>query len=195
MPGVYYRDALWIGVCGTAGILGIRRLVEFLSAHWQTVHRSYSLTVGRGFDASLPSGALVGAALGGSLFVAGLIALIAALVASSLKSSWMRYAAFLLGVMFLVGSDWGNGADFAKQFVAEAILLGAMVFGVRRVIRFNMLGCILVVALLALLGGAAQMLGQADGFYRTNGYALLAVMVLLLGWPFAVWRMRGSAES
>jgi membrane protease YdiL (CAAX protease family) len=195
MPGVYYRDALWIGVCGTAGFLGLRRLVEFFALHWPSAHRSYVLTLGRGFDASLPSGAILGAALGGSLFYTGLIALIAAFVASSLKSSWMRYLAFLLGVMFLAGSDWGNGADFAKQFVAEAILLGVIVFGVRRVIRFNMLGCLLIMALLALLGGAAQLLGQPDAFYRTNGYALLAVMVLLLGWPFAVWRMRASTPN
>src|SRR5580692_9406372 len=36
MPAVYYRDALWIGVCGTAGILGLRRLLEFFTFHWQT---------------------------------------------------------------------------------------------------------------------------------------------------------------
>ncbi len=94
MPGVYYRDALWIGVCGTAGFLGLRRLVEFFSLHWQTVHRSYDLTLGRGFDASLPSGAIVGAALGGGLFLTGMIALIAAFVASSLKAGWMRYQRF-----------------------------------------------------------------------------------------------------
>jgi len=195
MPGVYYRDALWIGVCGTPGFLGLRRLVEFFFLHWPSGHRSYALTLGRGFDASLPSGAILGAALGGSLFYTGLIALIAAFVASSLKSSWMRYLAFLLGVMFLAGSDWGNGADLAKQFVAEAILLGVIVFGVRRVIRFNMLGCLLIVGLLALLGGAAQMLGQPDAFYRTNGYALLVVMVLLLAWPLTVWRMRAATPS
>jgi membrane protease YdiL (CAAX protease family) len=195
MPGVYYRDALWISVCGTAGFLGLRRLVEFFFLHWPSAHRSYALTLGRGFDASLPSGAILGAALIGSLFVTGLIALLAAFVASSLKSSWMRYLAFLLGVMFLSGSDWGNGADLAKQFVAEAILLGVIVIVVQRVIRFNMLGCLLIVGLLALLGGAAQLLGQPDAFYRTNGYALLVVMVLLLGWPFTVWRMRASTPS
>ncbi len=195
MPGVYYRDALWIGVCGTAGFLGLRRLIEFFFLHWPSAHRSYALTLGRGFDASLPSGAILGAALGGSLFYTGLIALIAAFVASSLKSSWMRYLAFLLGVMFLAGSDWGNGVDFAKQFVAEAILLGVIVFGVRRVIRFNMLGCLLIVALLALMGGAAQMLAQPDSFYRTNGYALILLMILLLAWPLTVWRMRASTPN
>ncbi len=195
MPGVYYRDALWIGVCGTAGFLGLRRLVEFFSLHWPSAHRSYALTLGRGFDASLPSGAILGAALGGSLFYTGLIALLAAFVASSLKSSWMRYLAFLLGVMFLAGSDWGNGADFAKQFVAEAILLGVIVFGVRRVIRFNMLGCLLIVAALGLLGGAAQMLAQPDAFYRTNGYALILLMILLLAWPLGAWRMRASTSG
>jgi len=195
MPGVYYRDAMWISVCGTAGFLGLRRLVEFFSLHWPSAHRSYALTLGRGFDASLPSGAILGAALGGSLFITGAIALIAAFVASSLKSSWMRYLAFLLGVMFLAGSDWGNGVDFAKQFVVEAIVLGVIVFGVQRVIRFNMLGCFLIAAALGLVGGAAQMLGQPDAFYRTNGYALILLMILLLAWPLAVWRMRASTPS
>ncbi len=97
--------------------------------------------------------------------------------------------------MFMAGSDWGNGADFAKQFLLEAIVLGAIVFGVQRVIRFNMLGCLLIIAALGLLRGGLQFLAQPDEFYRTNGYALLVVMVLLLGWPFVVWRMRASATS
>ena len=182
-------------MCGTAGYLGLRRLVEFFALHWPSAHRSYALTVGRGFDASLPSGAILGAALASSLFLTGLIALLAAFVASSLNSSWMRYLAFLLGVMFLAGSDWGNGVDFAKQFLVEAILLGVIVFGVRRVIRFNMLGCLLIAASLGLLGGAAQMLAQPDAFYRANGYTLIVLMILLLAWPLAVWRMRASTPS
>ena len=79
--------------------------------------------------------------------------------------------------------------------MAEAILLGVIVFGVQRVIRFNMLGCLLIAASLGLLGGAAQMLAQPDAFYRTNGYALIVLMILLLAWPLAVWRMRASTPS
>ncbi len=57
------------------------------------------------------------------------------------------------------------------------ILLGVIVFGVSRVIRFNVLGCLLIVALLTLLGAAAQLLSQPDAFYRTNGYAVIVMML------------------
>jgi hypothetical protein len=82
--------------------------------------------------------------------------------------------------------------DLAKQFIAEAILLGVIVFGVRRVMRFNVLGGLLVVACLALVGAAAQLLAQPDGFYRTNGYVAVLVTGLLLAWPLSVWRMRAA---
>jgi len=194
MLAVYYRDALWMGVCGTAGFLGIRRLIEFLSAHWQTVHRSLAFSLGQNFDAVLPSGAILGGALLSSLFLTGVVGFVAAFVASVLRARWLRFALFLLGAMFLTGSNWGDGMDFAKQFLGEAILLGVIAFGVRRVMRFNVLGCLLVVALLALLGAAAQFLGQPDAFYRTNGYVVVLLMLLLLAWPLAVWRMRAAGR-
>ena len=192
MPGVYYRDALWIGVCGPAGFLGLRRLIEFISTHWQTVHRSLPFSLGQNFDAALPSAAFVGGALIGSLFFTGLITFAAGFVASVVRARWLRFVVFLLGAMFLSGSDWGNGTDFAKQFIGKAILLGVIVFGVRLVMRFNVLGGLLVVACLALVGAAAQLLAQPDAFYRTNGYAVVLVMGLLLAWPLSVWRMRAA---
>jgi len=195
MPGVYYRDALWIGVCGAAGFLGVRRLIEFISMHWQTVHRSLPFSLGQNFDAVLPSGSILGGALVSSLFLTGVIAFVSAFVASVLRARWLRFALFLLGAMFLTGSGWGNGTDFAKQFLAEAILLGVIVFGVRRVMRFNVLGCLLAVALLSGLGASAQLLGQPDAFYRANGYAVIVMMLLLLAWPLSVWRMRAAITN
>ena len=192
LPAVYYRDALWIGVCGTAGLLGLRRVLEFISLHLQSLHRSLAFSVGQYFDAAIPSGAAVGSALISSLFYTGLIAFVAAFVASVLRARWQRFLLFLLGALALAGSGWGGGADFAKQFLAGAILLGVLVFGVRRVMRFNVLGCLLVVACLSLLGAAAQLLGQPDAFYRTNGYAVVLMMGVLLAWPLAAWRMRAS---
>ena len=192
MPGVYYRDALWIGVCGTAGFLGVRRLIEFIAMHWQTTHRSLPFSLGQNFDAVLPAGAFVGGALIGSLFVTGLIAFIAAFVGSVIRASWLRFVFFLLAVMFMTGSDWGNGTDFAKQFIGAAILLAVIVFGVRRVMQFNVLGGVLVVACLSLLGAAAQLLAQPDAFYRTNGYAVILAIGLLLALPLSAWRLRAA---
>ncbi len=60
LPALYYRDALWIGVCGTAGLLGLRHLIEFSSSHWQTVHRSLAFSLGQYFDAVLPTGGDLG---------------------------------------------------------------------------------------------------------------------------------------
>src|SRR5690349_14105151 len=36
--------------------------------------------------------------------------------------------------------------------------------------------------------GAAGLLAQPDGFYRTNGYAVLLALALLFAWPLAAWR-------
>lgn len=195
MPAIYYRDALWIGMCGATGFLGLRRLMEFVTFHLQTVHRSLPFSFGQNFDARLPVGAIFGGAVISSLFLTGFIVFIAAFVAGVLKARWLRFGIFLLGAMFLAGSDWATGADFAKQFLVEAILLGAIVFGVSKVIRFNVLGCLLIVALLALLGAAAQLLPQPDAFYRTNGYAVIVMILMLLALPPIVWRMRASTPA
>jgi len=63
---------------------------------------------------------------------------------------------------------------------------------VRYVIRFNVLGYFLILAGIALLGGAGEMLRHPDYFYRANGYGALVALAALLGWPLAVWQ-RGEA--
>jgi hypothetical protein len=78
--------------------------------------------------------------------------------------------------------------------LARLILLSVLVFGVRRVVRLNILGCLLVVAATSLLGGAAELLSQPDSFYRANGYAVLVALTLLFAWPFLAWRMGDSAK-
>jgi hypothetical protein len=58
--------------------------------------------------------------------------------------------------------------------------------------RFNILGCFLIVAGSSLLGGASELLSQPDSFYRANGYAVLLALILLFAWPLMTWR-RGDA--
>jgi membrane protease YdiL (CAAX protease family) len=193
LPAVYYRDALWIGLGGSAASIGLNRLLAWASTRWPTAHRSMGAFFGHNLDAVLPGGAVLAGTILQCLFYAGLLTMVAAFVASIVRASWLRLLLFLLGALALTGSSWGNGADFAKQFLAEAILLAFIVVGVRWVTRFNILGIILVVAFSGLLGGAVPLLEQPNSFYRMNGYALLLLMGLLLAWLLFLWQARRSA--
>ena len=189
MPAAYYRDALWIGLGGAGALLGLQTLMQAASQHWPTAHRSAEAGFGADFGATLPAASILGSTLLHALMLAGVVALIASFIAAQLRARWMRFLAFLLGALALAGSTWGSPADFAKQWLAQAIFLGVIVFGVRRVMRFNIMGCFLVLATLALVGAAAELLPQPDAFYRANGYAVLLMLALLLAWPLVAWRM------
>jgi membrane protease YdiL (CAAX protease family) len=192
MPAGYYRDALWIGLGGAAGLLGLERLLASASTHWPTVHRSLDASFGMDFDALLPVAAILGGTVLRSLLLTGLVTAIAAFLAAQVRQPWLRILLLLLGALALVGGGWGSPADLVKQFLARLILLGVLAFGVQRVMRFNILGCLLIVAGTSLFGGAAELLAQPDSFYRANGYAVLLMLVLLYAWPLAAWRLRGA---
>ncbi len=192
MPAAYYRDALWIGLGGAAGLLGLERLLATASTHWPTAHRSLEAAFGQDFDAIFPAASIIGGTLLHSMLMTGLVMAIAAFIAAQVRQPGLRILLFLVGALSLVGGGWGGPADLAKQFVARLILLSILVFGMRRVVRFNLLGCFLIVAGTFLLGGAAELLAQPDSFYRANGYAVLLSLILLFAWPFTAWRMRAA---
>jgi hypothetical protein len=120
---------------------------------------------------------------------------VAAFVAAEVRHTGLRILLLLVGALSLAPGNWGSPADLAKQFLAWLILLGVLVFGVRRVMRFNILGCFLVVAGTSLLGGTAELLSQPDSFYRSNGYAVLLALVLLFVWPLVAWRRGDSGGA
>jgi hypothetical protein len=63
LPGVYYRDALCIGLGGSAAILGLERLLATASLHWPTIHRALPASIGTDFDAILPAASILGGSL------------------------------------------------------------------------------------------------------------------------------------
>ena len=197
MPRGYYRDALWIGLGGSAGLLGLERLLETASLHWPTVHRYLDVSLGQNFGAVFPAVAILGETLLDGLRMTAYVVVIASFVAARVKRTWLRVVLFFVGALAVVGGSWGSPADFAKQFLARLILLGVLVFGVRFVMRFNLLGCFLVVAGTSLASGATELLAQPNAFYQRNGYAVLLVLVLLFAWPLAGWRQNslGPAAS
>jgi hypothetical protein len=195
MPKAYYLDAFWVGLGGAAGILGLKTLLQWVSVHWPTAHRATAASFGTNFDAALPGAAVVGWTVNHSLLFTALVALVAAFVAAHLRTRSLRLLVFLLGGLALIGTSWGSPADFAKQWLAQIILLAAYAFGVRRVMRFNILGCFLVLAAMALTSEAAELLSQPDGFYRLNGCAVIAALVILLAWPLIAWRKAPAASD
>jgi len=194
MPPAYYRDALWIGVGGTAALVGVSRLAALAAAHWPTVHRAIESSFGDDFDATIPAASVAGTMILRALMYTGLAGLLASFVAGYMKQTWLRALLFLCAALALVGSNWGSPADFAKQFLSVAVILAALVVGVTRVVRFNMLGCFLIAASTALLAGASKLVAQPDAFYKANGYVAFFLLIALLVWPLMAWRGRTAAS-
>jgi membrane protease YdiL (CAAX protease family) len=198
MPAAYYRDAFWIGLGGAAALLGLQTVLQTASQRWPTVHRFTDASFGSNFDAVLPGAAALGAVLQHSLLFTGIVALAASFISAELRARWMRFLAFLLGalaIVAVVGGNWGSPADLAKQWLAQVIFLAVLVFGVRRVMRFNILGCFLVLALTSLVGVAVELLSQPDTFFRANGYAVVLLLVVLVAWPLLAGRTRPAEDS
>ncbi|HEV2102850.1 MAG TPA: CPBP family intramembrane glutamic endopeptidase [Candidatus Acidoferrum sp.] len=189
----YYRDALWIGLGGSAALIGVRRFLDVASDWWPTEHRGLAAGAGQMFDAVFPAGMVIGGSILSALIVTGAVMLAAACLGAEVRVRWLRLVLFLALAAGLV-SSWGSPIDFLKQFLANLILLTFVVFGMRRVVRFNVLGLFLIVAGTNLLGGALQLSRQTDGFYRFQAYLVLAVLALLLAWPLVAWRT-GSGQS
>ncbi len=193
MPGAYYRDAFFIGLGGTAALVALGRIAALASAHWPTVHRAAEASFGGDFDTVLPAGSIFGSVLLRGLLYSGLVGVVAGFIDLYMKPLWMRLLLFLVAAMALVGADWGSAADFVKQFVSAAVILAVLIVGVTRVVRFNLLGYFLIAVCTSLLSGAVKLIGQPNSFYKENGYAVVAMLVLLLAWPLVEWLRAGSA--
>jgi membrane protease YdiL (CAAX protease family) len=188
MPAIYYRDALWIALGGTALLIGLRQFLAAADAWWPTLHRGLPANFGDNFDALYPAATVVGGAILRGLFLTGTFALATSFLGAELRARWLRMVLFFALAAALV-SDWGNAGDFLKQLLGSLVVLSVVVFGIRRVVRFNLLGCFLLVASVSLLTGVWGLLSQADSFYRAQAYWILGVLIALLAWPAVAWRM------
>lgn len=119
-----------------------------------------------------------------------LVGVTVAFLASMIRAKWMRAGVFVLAVLALggFGANWNDPMDVAKKMIIAAVWIAVIDLAVRYVIRFNVLGYFLIIAGLALLGGAGELLRQPDYFYRANGYGVLAALVVLFAWPLIAWR-------
>jgi membrane protease YdiL (CAAX protease family) len=193
MPGTYYRDALFIGLGGTAAWAGLDAISKWIYQHWPSAQQAAAASFGANLDSAIPAVAIVGNALRGGLTLTALVALTAAFIASMIRPLWMRAGVFALAVWALGGfaSNWSDPMDVIKKMVIGAMWIVVIDVTVRYVIRFNVLGYFMISASLVLLAGAGELLGHPDHFYRVNGYAVLMALAALFVWPLLAWR-RGT---
>jgi hypothetical protein len=194
MPANYYRDAFWIGLGGSAFLIAVHRLLDAAMNWWPTLHRALPARFGDSFDAIYPAASVVGSSILRALFLTGVLALAASFLAAELRVRWLRLLLFIAVAASMITS-WGSPGDFLQQSVSSAIVLGILVFGIRQVARFNMLGWFLVIACSALLAGAVELLSQPDRFYHTQGFIVAAALGLLLLWPLLNWRLKPEATT
>ena len=194
MPGDYYRDAFWLGAGGTAALIGVERLVAAFGHWWPTTERMLPANVGTDFDAIFPAVSVVAGAILASLFITGAIALAGSFVGAEVRLRAVRLL-LLLAVALGFIATWGSPLDFAKHFLQNLVLVGFVVVGISSVVRVNIMGLFLIVASATLLGGAFPLLGQADRYYKTQGYLVLVATVILLALPLIQWRLRAKYRA
>jgi hypothetical protein len=190
MPRVYYRDALFIGLGGTAGWVALETILSWASQHLPGAQADAAANFGSNLDAVFPAAAILGLAVRSGLTLTAVVATAAGFIVSMIRPKWLQAGVFLLAVLALGGfaANWHDPMDVVKKMVIAAIWIGVIDVMVRYVVRFNVLGYFLIVAGLFLLGGAGEMLRHPDYFYRANGYGILLGLVVLFGWPLVGWR-------
>lgn len=194
MPREYYRDAFWIGLGGGAGLVGLHLVLYRLGSLFPTLHRSFPAAFGTDFDAYFPALSIAGTAILRGFLLAAILAALAAFLVSRVRSQAIQAGLFVLAALAAM-ANWGNGADFVKQFAGETIVLAVAVWGVLQIGRLNLLGYFLLIACIVLFEGASDLLLQPQSFYRANGIGVVAFLLALLAWPLILWHTNRSAPS
>jgi len=194
MPEEYYRDAFWLGLGGTAALIGVQRLLVAAAQLWPTTERMLPAGVGVDFDAVFPGATVITGAVLWSLLYVGAVALAGAFLAAEIRNRGVRLVLLIAVALGFIGT-WGSWFDFLKHLLANLLLLAFVVVGISRFVRLNLAGLFLIITSGALLAGAAPLLRQADRYYKTQGYVALVAVVVLLALPLIQWRLRPNAPA
>jgi hypothetical protein len=195
MPSAYYRDALCIGLGGSAVLTGLHHLSGASATHTVTLHRWMESSFAGSFDAVIPAASIFATALMRGLLYTGAVAVIASFVLAYVRPTWLKIFLFLFATISTAGSNWIGSLAFAKQWMTGIFVLGILILAVRYLMHLNVLGCFLLVASTTILGAAEELLRQPNHFYRMNAFALLAALALLLLWPLVLWRRRAADQA
>ena len=192
MRAAYYRDAFCIALLGGTAFIGMGRLPELMS-RWPMVQHSLSAEVPSGLDARWPWLSAVASAVILGFLLTALLALAAGFLADRVRNVWLR-ATLIVALAALMSSGYATSGSFARGTALLLLTFALVWLGVTRLARFNLLGYFLLVMLLTLAEGGAELLRQPNSFFHSNGYAVAAFAVALLAWPVVAWQ-RASGQA
>jgi hypothetical protein len=158
---------------------------------WPVARRSLPAAAPDVLDAGQPSIYAIALAVPRSYFGVGGLALVLGFASWYVRRAWQQTALLLVAAALMV-PQWGSTADFLQSAGLTFVSLAVIWWGARKVVRFNLFGYFLAVALLLLAGPALDLLRQPNSFFRANGWALAASGVVLLLWPLMAWRTAGE---
>jgi hypothetical protein len=177
----YYRDALCVAMFGAGSIMGISRLPG-LFARWPLVRHTLGSAVPEGLNAWNPAIGTLASGILRSFLIPGMIAIAVALVATYIRSRWMR-AGIVVLVAVLLPTNTATPGTFLQEAAFHVAIFAALWLSVKHIVRFNVLGYFLLAAMTALVPDAVELLAQPNAFFRANGYAVIAFAIALLAWP------------
>ncbi len=190
MPALYYRDVLWVGVCGCVTLAALPRVGVWLGEHWNVARYAVSASVPQGLDATPHvNSSEAGAVLLGFLAV-GILALVLGFAACYLRSTPVQVV-LLVVLAVLIAPRAGSVGDFVQGALVGLLEIGLIWWGARRLARSSFVGLVLAGLFATLGAGAVELLSQPSRYFRANGAALAAVIVVLLCWGLAGW-LRGT---
>lgn len=195
MPREYYRDALLIAASGASGLMVLfGRVPVWADQILPTWKQFVGVPVPDGLDSYFPAaGEMAGAVMVG-LGLTGVLGLCAGFFAQWKGNRAVQGMFFLLTALVLAGTP-ANGPDFAKHLLLSSFQLAVVWFFVTQVIRFNLMGCFLLTAAVALIAGAIELFRQPVFFYRLNGGICVAGLAMLFGFGVLLSRSAVTAAG
>ena len=190
MDAAYFRDAFCLALFGAGAVMGLARL-PLLFARWPLLRHSLSANVPQNLDVLNPAIGSLASAIAAAFIVVGLVGIAAGLIARYVRPAWMR-ASLLIIYAALMATNVATPGAFFREAGFQLVALAALWLGVTHLARFNVLGYVLLAAMIVLIPAAIDLLDQPNPYLHANGYAILALALGVLAWPLLGWRRAGT---
>jgi len=179
----YFRDAFYLGSCGTAAVMGLNHLPA-LFARWPLLRHSLGEAVPGNLDLLQPAVGALTSSMTAAFLTVGLLGIAAGLIAIYVRAKWMR-AALMLAYAVVMATDVATTGAFLREFAFHLVAVVALWYGATRIARFNALGYFLIAALLVLGPGSGELLRQPNTYFQASGLVVIACMIAMF---VLVWR-------